>query len=162
MNDVRMNVWKVLYDSAIGSSVVLLRNESENRILPIWIGQSEALSIAIALENIQMSRPMTHDLMKKFIETVDLRMEWIRITDIKEGTFYATIRLTKKENRIDMDSRPSDAIALAIRAEAPIFVSERVLSEALRTDLGAMKSLDELEDDFLENLPDEIFGKYKM
>jgi bifunctional DNase/RNase len=100
--------------------------------------------------------------MKNIIGTVGLNVEWIRVTDLKEGTFYATIRLTTEERDIDLDSRPSDAIALALRVEAPIFVCEQVLVEALRTDLGPLKSLEDLDDDFLANLPDEIFGKYKM
>ncbi len=162
MSDVRMNVWKVLYDSTVGSSVVLLTDGDETQILPIWIGQPEALSIAIALEKIEIRRPMTHDLLKKFVDAVNLELEWVRINDIREGTFYATIRLTGTENHIELDCRPSDAIALAVRAEVPIFVSEKVLVEALGKDFGAVDSIDNLEEDFLENLPDEIFGKYKM
>ena len=159
-----MTVWKVLYDSALGSSVVLLQNEQGDQVLPIWVGQSEALSIAVACENIKMARPMTHDLLKSLIESAELTVEWIRVTDIIDGTFYALIRLTSTEtgDTMELDSRPSDAIALALRVKAPIFVAERVLADALGGDLASMKSLDELEEDFLENLPDEIFGKYKM
>ena len=156
-----MSIDSVVRDNR-GNPVVLLRVEDQAEVLPIWVGQAEALSIAIASEKIKMGRPMTHDLIKNLINTIDLAVEWIRVTDIKEGTFYATIRLTSKERQIDLDSRPSDAIALALRVDAPIFVSEQVLSEALRTDLGSMKSLEDLDEDFLANLPDEIFGKYKM
>ncbi len=161
MSDVRMIVWKVLYDSELNSSVVLLQNETGDQVLPIWVGQSEALSIAVACENIKMARPMTHDLLNNTIKAAGLMVEWIRVTELKEGTFYARIRLTNDAGSIELDSRPSDAIALALRAKAPIFVGERVLLDAVGTD-AAMKSIDELEEDFLENLPDEIFGKYKM
>jgi bifunctional DNase/RNase len=157
-----MNVWKVLYDSVLGSSVVLLQDETGDRVLPIWVGQSEALSIAVACEGIKMARPMTHDLIKKLIESAGLTVEWIRVTDIVDGTFYALIRLTTASKSIEIDSRPSDAIALALRVQAPIFVAEHVLANAVGSDLSSLKSLEELEDDFLENLPDEIFGKYKM
>jgi bifunctional DNase/RNase len=162
LSDVRMNVWKVLYDSSLGSSVVLLQSQDGDRVLPIWVGQSEALSIAVASENIKMARPMTHDLLKTFVETVGMSIEWIRVTELRDGTFFAVIRAATKHRSFDLDSRPSDAIALALRVEAPIFVAEQVLAEAMGTDFSSLKSIEDLEEDFLANLPDEIFGKYKM
>lgn len=162
MSDIRVKVWKVLYDPAVGSSVVLLQSENEDRVLPIWIGQSEALAIAMASEGLKMPRPMTHDLLKAIVDTADLTVEWIRVTEIKDGTFYATVRLARPKTQFDLDSRPSDAIALALRAEAPIFVAEHVFADALGTDANGMRGLEDLTEDFLANLPDEIFGKYKM
>lgn len=157
-----MKVWKVLYDANIGASVVILQNEEGDRILPIWVGQSEALSIAVASEKIKMARPMTHDLVKSLLTHTDTAVEWIRVTDVKDGTYYATMRLSTGKTSVNLDTRPSDAIAVALRVDAPIFVAEHVILDALGSDSALLKNLGELEEDFLANLPDEIFGKYKM
>ena len=162
MADTRVKIWKVLYDPETSASVVLLQNEAEDRVLPIWVGQSEALSIAMASEGIELPRPMTHDLLKSVINTLSGKLEWVRIHDLREGTFFATLHLVASDKSVDLDTRPSDGIALALRMNAPIFVSERVYQEAVRTDLDISARMDNLEDDFLANLPDEIFGKYKM
>jgi bifunctional DNase/RNase len=162
VSDTRVKVWKVLYDPETSASVVLLQNESEDRVLPIWVGQSEALSIAMASEGIKLPRPMTHDLIKTVILELSGELEWIRIHDLREGTFFATLRISSSDRKVDLDTRPSDGIALALRMDAPIFISERVFQEAVRTDLDISHKLDNLEEDFLANLPDEFFGKYKM
>lgn len=162
MTDIRVNVWKVLYDSQTGASVVLLQTESEEHVLPIWVGQSEALSIAVASEKVSLGRPMTHDLLKTIVENAEMSLVWVRIHDLKEGTFYADMRFNRLEDSVDIDARPSDAIALALRCDAPVFITERVLNEVLRAGAELPSDIADLTDDFLESLPDERFGKYKM
>ena len=162
MGDTRVKIWKVLYDPETSASVVLLQNEEADRVLPIWVGQSEALSIAMASEGIKLPRPMTHDLLQRIVEAFNAHLEWVRIHDLKDGTFYAQLRLTTDKTTVEMDARPSDSIAIALRMDAPIFVSEKVFQEAVRTDLDLSSKLEDIEDDFLANLPDDIFGKYKM
>jgi uncharacterized protein len=164
VKDLRVNVWKVLYDAQTGSSVVLLQTaEPDEHILPIWVGRTEALSIAAGAEKVSLGRPMTHDLLKTIVETAQLTVAWVRIHALKNGTFFSSIRLTtQKSDRIDIDARSSDAIALALRCDAPIFVTEQVLSEVLRDNIDLQSDIENLSEDFLENLPDELFGKYKM
>ncbi|MBI4728431.1 MAG: bifunctional nuclease family protein [Acidobacteria bacterium] len=110
--------------------IVLLREREGERFLPIWIGPVEATAIAFALQGIVTQRPMTHDLMKNLLEALTVRLERISITELKEGTFYATIELDRNGSHHSISSRPSDAIALAVRVGIPIFVAEEVLAEA--------------------------------
>lgn len=160
MSNVRVFIEKVLFDPKVGASVILLKECEGERLLPIWIGQSEALSIAMALENIRLPRPMTHDLMSSILERLDVSVSWVRIHDLNEGTFYAALRLSIDGTDTDIDSRPSDAIAVALRTGAPIFVKDAIMEESGQSDSeGAIDSADE---DFLSELPDEVFGKYKM
>lgn len=156
-------MWKVLYDAQTGSSVVLLQTEPDEHILPIWVGQAEALSIAAGAEKVSLGRPMTHDLLKTIVETAQMTVAWARIHTLKDSTFFASIRLTTPEGeRIDIDARSSDAIALALRCDAPIFAADQVLSEVLRDNMDIQSDIENLSEDFLANLPDELFGKYKM
>lgn len=110
--------------------IVLLREREGERFLPIWIGAVEATAIAFALQGIVTQRPMTHDLLKNVLEEVGIRVERISITELKEGTFYAVITLTQNGSTFEVSSRPSDAIALAVRAAVPIYAAEDVLTEA--------------------------------
>lgn len=110
--------------------IVLLRERHGERFLPIWIGAVEATAIAFALQGIVTPRPMTHDLLKNLIDQLAVRVDRIVITELKDSTFYATIELIQNGSRIEISSRPSDAIALAVRANVPIFGSEQVLNEA--------------------------------
>ena len=105
---------------------------------------------------------MTHDLLKTLLESGEMTLEWVRIHDLKEGTFFAAMRLSKPDKHLDIDARPSDAIALALRCDAPVFVSENVLTEVLRDSAELPPDVSDLSEDFLENLPDDRFGKYKM
>lgn len=162
MNDSKVVVDRVLFDPKAGASVVLLKEEGKERILPIWIGQAEALSIAMAMENVKLPRPMTHDLFKSVIEGLEVILEWVRIRSLEEGTFFATMRLKTKRGDVDIDARPSDAIAIALRTGTPVYVAEKVLLEASQAAIGSMQDLTNLDDDFLADLPDEVFGKYKM
>ena len=110
--------------------IILLRRDGDDRVLPICIGPAEAHSIAIAYNNKPYRRPLTHDLMKSVLDEIDCTVDRVHVTDLKDGTFYARVYLTTWDGRtLDIDSRPSDAMALALRYEAPIFVREDVLTE---------------------------------
>lgn len=118
-------------DPQTNQFVVLLREKPEGkRFLPIWIGPFEANAIAIALEKIDIGRPLTHDLMKNILDTLNVRVEKIFIHTLKENTFYATIYLNTDNKILEIDSRPSDAMALALRTGSPIFVDSKILEEA--------------------------------
>ena len=110
--------------------VIILRDEEEKRSLPIWVGLFEANAIALELEKISTPRPMTHDLIKKILESLDARVQKIVVNDVRDNTFYAVIHLRLGSADITVDSRPSDAIALALRVGAPIFVEEEVVDKA--------------------------------
>jgi len=110
--------------------VIILRDEEEKRSLPIWVGLFEANAIALELEKISTPRPMTHDLIKKILESLDARVQKIVVNDVRDNTFYAVIHLRLGSADITVDSRPSDAIALALRVGAPIFVDEEVVHKA--------------------------------
>lgn len=135
-------------------------------ILPIWIGHPEATAILLALEDVQMPRPMTHDLMRSVIETLDTYVEKVEITRVEEGTFFAAIYLRSEERTRVVDARPSDSIALAVRFGAPIYVAESVLADAAipdetepLADDGAEAEDAEVEAfrDFLEHVNPEDF-----
>ena len=110
--------------------IVLLKEHDGERYLPIWIGAMEATAIAFALHGIVTARPMTHDLMKNVLEEIGVHVERIVITELKEGTFYAVIQMALNGTRYEISSRPSDAIALAVRVNVPIFANDDVLTEA--------------------------------
>jgi bifunctional DNase/RNase len=110
--------------------IVLLREREGKRYLPIWIGVNEAQAIAIALQGIPTPRPMTHDLMKNLLDEVGVNVERISITELRDGIFYATVQMSRNGTRFEVSSRPSDAIALAVRTGVSIFAAEEVLAEA--------------------------------
>lgn len=127
---VEMQLVGVRVELPTNQPIVLLREREGERFLPIWIGPVEATAIAFALQGIVTQRPMTHDLMKNLLEALAVRLERISITELKEGTFYASIELDRNGAHHSISSRPSDAIALAVRIGIPIFVAEEVLAEA--------------------------------
>jgi len=127
---IEMNLAGVRVELPSNQPIVLLKEESGERFLPIWIGAAEAAAIAFALQGIVTPRPMTHDLMKNLLEEIGIEVDRIVITDLKEGTFYAVIQMRQNGSSFEISSRPSDAIALAVRANCPIFADEEVLSEA--------------------------------
>ncbi len=152
-------------DPASNTPIVLLKTEEGEKTLPIWIGLLEATSIAAALQEIQFDRPMTHDLFKNLTQIMDLHINRIDICDLKENTFFAEIHFVSKNGSFTMDARPSDAIALALRFKAPIFVDEQVIQKS--TINQSSEILDESEEgkkwaDYLENLSPDDFGKYKV
>jgi bifunctional DNase/RNase len=109
---------------------VILKEKGTNRYLPIWIGPAEADAIAVKLQNVELSRPLTHDLLQSVISTLGASVEYIVVSGLKEDTFYARLALSINGSELDIDSRPSDALALAVRVGAPIYAEESVLEKA--------------------------------
>lgn len=156
---LEMNVSGIALDPFTNSPIVILKNRSGEKILPIWVGYMEASSIAMELEKTPRSRPITHDLLRNILDSVNCSLTKIEVTDLKDNTFYAVIYLVSNEQEIVLDSRPSDAIAIAIRTGAPIFVNEKVIEDAQNIEIDEDKNK---LSDVLENIPEEDFGKYKM
>lgn len=139
--------------------IVLLREAEGERFLPIWIGQAEAAAIALALQGVVTPRPMTHDLLKNILEEIAVQVESIVITELREGTFYAVINMQRNGTAYEISSRPSDAIALAVRLNCKIFASEEVLNEAsILIPTGDDDEEVEKFREFLENVNPEDFG----
>lgn len=145
---VRMTVEGLLFDPRSSMYILLLKNAEGTATLPIWIGKPEADSIALALGKVATPRPLTHDLIKNLVYSLKMKITRIVITEILDNTYFALIFLSDSKNELSIDSRPSDAIALALRVNAPIFVEESVLEK---------RSTDELEE-WLKNLKPEDFG----
>ena len=127
---IEMSLVGVRVELPTNQPIVLLKEHDGERFLPIWIGAMEATAIAFALQGIVTARPMTHDLMKNLLEELTVQVERIAITELKDGTFFATIQMQHGGRRYEVSSRPSDAIALAVRVNVPIFANEDVLTEA--------------------------------
>ncbi len=153
-------------DPLTNSPVVVLKEIDGERTLPIWIGLLEATAIASELEGIKFSRPMTHDLLKSVMEMIDVQVKKVEVCDLKNNTYYALIHMTHDGKEISIDARPSDALALSLRVDAPIFVAEEVIKQSKQIDLQADPE-DKSEQgkkwqEILEKLNPEDFGKYKM
>jgi uncharacterized protein len=127
---IELNLVGVRVELPSNQPIVLLREREGKRYLPIWIGVNEAQAIAIALQGIATPRPMTHDLMKNLLDEVGVSVERISITELRDGIFYALVHIARNGSRFEISSRPSDAIALAVRSSVPIFAAEEVLAEA--------------------------------
>ena len=125
-----MNLAGVRIELPTNQPIVLLREVEGERFLPIWIGQAEAAAIALALQGVVTPRPMTHDLLKNILEEMSVTVNSIAITELRDGTFYAVINMQRNGTAYEISSRPSDAIALAVRLQCKIFANEEVLSEA--------------------------------
>ena len=153
-------------DPLTNSPIVILKEVDGEKTLPIWIGLLEATAIASELEGIKFSRPMTHDLLKNIIEMIDLKVNKIEVCDLKNNTYYALIYFNHNGKEVSIDARPSDALALSLRVNAPIFVADDVIKKSKQIDLKA-EAEDKSEQGkkwqkILENLNPEDFGKYKM
>ena len=127
---IEMNLVGVRVELPTNQPIVLLKEKEGERFLPIWIGAMEATAIAFALQGIVTARPMTHDLMKNLLEELGVNVERIVITELRDGTFYAVIQMKSNGSSYEVSSRPSDAIALAVRVNVPVFAQEEVLTEA--------------------------------
>jgi bifunctional DNase/RNase len=147
-------------ESRSGTPVILLREPQSDTRIPIWIGQQEAMAIAAELEEVTPPRPLTHDLMITFIRHVGFQIEYVEISDLKDGTFYAEIRLVRGDELITLDSRPSDAIALAVRVGCKLRVNERVLTELGKG--GTPSSDEERWTELARSLTADDFGKFKQ
>ena len=124
-----MSIYGVSFDMVGKQPIVLLKTADGNKFLPIWIGHAEAAAILAKLQGSDSPRPMTHDLMSQLLAELEAEISRVTVTDLRENTFYALITLRAADSEIEIDSRPSDALALAVRAEAPIFASEELIEE---------------------------------
>ncbi|RMF94673.1 MAG: bifunctional nuclease family protein [Candidatus Schekmanbacteria bacterium] len=156
-----MKVSNLMLDPVSKTPIVILKDVDMTVMLPIWVGYFEATAIALELEKTATPRPMTHDLLRNIIEKISCKVKKIIINDLRNNTFYAVIELQKDGTILEIDSRPSDAIALALRTNAPIYVEEFVLKAANSVDISEIDT-DEKWKELLENLKPEDFGKYKM
>lgn len=157
---IEMKVEGIALDPNGNMPIVILKSKNKKMTLPIWIGFFEASAIALQLQEMTTPRPLTHDLLRAVIETLNARVVGIYIDELKNDTFYAKILVKDKGKEISIDSRPSDAIALALRTKSPIFVAEHIIA-----DMGTLKEIKGKKEDlrsFLESLRKEDFGKYKM
>ena len=160
---VEMKVRGLALDPVSNMPIIILRDQEGQRILPIWVGVFEANAIALQIENVQTPRPMTHDLLKNIIDDLSAQVERIVVTELKENTFYALIHLRKNGHSIEVDARPSDAIALALRTRSPIFVEEAVIQNARSVENSRESSMDVTRlQKWLEGLSEDELGKYKM
>ena len=138
---LEMKVKGLALDPLSNMPMIILRDEEEKRSLPIWVGLFEANAIALELEKIPTPRPMTHDLIKNILETVEARVQKVVVNDLRDNTFYAVIHLQMGGSELTVDSRPSDAIALALRVGAPIFVEEDVVQKARSVEVAKETSI---------------------
>lgn len=161
-----MRVSALVMDPQTNTPILILKDLKDETSLPIWIGLLEATAIATELEKIQFPRPMTHDLMKNCFEHLKVDVERIEVSDLRDNTYYATIYLKDKGRVSPIDARPSDAIAIALRTNAPIFVHEEVLAKYQKSDMPGQRVFDrehqEKWAEILEDLDPEDFSKYKM
>jgi len=164
---IEMRVSGLTMDPITNTPIVILKDLEEKKAIPIWIGIFEASAIATEIEKITFSRPMTHDLLNDIVKLLNTEVVRVEIHDLRNNTFFANIHLLRDGKPIVVDARPSDAIAVALRAGAQIFVDEKVIEKSRNVDFGTkMTDLDRLKKEkmaeFLENLSPEDFGKYKM
>ena len=159
---IKMTVRGIALDPITNMPIVILKDPEERRALPIWVGIFEANAIALELEKVSTPRPMTHDLLKNILEGLGITVQQVIVNDLKENTFYATIELNFNGSVVSIDSRPSDAIALALRVNAPIFVTENVVTQAKNIEVSEEREETDRWKEWLENLKPEDFGKYKM
>ena len=152
----------LMMDPITNSPIVILQGIEKNTLLPIWVGIFEANAIALQIERIDTPRPMTHDLLKNILLHLNATVEKIVVTDLQENTFFATIFLDMEGDRVTIDSRPSDAIALALRTDAPIFVTQEVINNSSNIRLDQENLEPEDVKKWLEDLNPEDLGKYKM
>jgi hypothetical protein len=157
-----MLVAGVTVDPMTKSPIVVLKDRENRCALPIWIGLLEANAIVLALEGVELPRPMTHDLMKAVLETTGNSLRKVEITDIRDNTYYASLHLEGNGGRFTVDSRPSDAIALALRFDVPVLVSEGVLEKAVAVDTGNGEEGKDPWMELLEKMDPGQFSKYKM
>ncbi len=160
--EVEMKIRGLMMDPVTNMPIVILKDVNGAAVLPIWVGIYEANAIALEIEKVSTPRPMTHDLIKNLLLGLDTRVHRVVVSDLKEDTFYALIWLERDGQVISIDSRPSDALALALRVDCPIFVEEEVLKSSKVSTALKEKSTDEELRKLLENMNDEDLGRYKM
>jgi uncharacterized protein len=159
---IEMTIKGLMLDPVTTMPILILRDEHGQRMLPIWIGPNEAQAIASQIENDAPQRPMTHDLLRDVIHTLDGTVQKVVVCDLKDNTFYALIHLLVRGDPVTVDARPSDAIALALRTRAPIFVEESVIDNAKSVESTPDRADTERLQKWLESLDADDLGKYKM
>jgi bifunctional DNase/RNase len=160
--DREFKIKGLIMDPLTNSPIVILQSLEKNTLLPIWVGIFEANAIALQIERIDTPRPLTHDLIKNILLQLEANVDKIVVTDLQENTFYAVIHLRMNGDHITIDSRPSDAIALALRTDAPIYVTEEVINNSRNISLEKENLDSEDIKKWLENLNPDDLGKYKM
>jgi bifunctional DNase/RNase len=158
---VKMMVRGLALDPITNMPIIILKDAEDRKALPIWVGIFEANAIALELEKIATPRPMTHDLIKNILDHLGATVQRVVINDLRDNTFYAVIEITVNGNRIPIDSRPSDAIAIALRVNAPIYVADAVITKAKSIDVSDEKEENDRWRQWLETLKPEDFGKYR-
>jgi uncharacterized protein len=160
--EVEMKIRGLMVDPVTNSPIVVLKDVGSDTVLPIWVGVYEANAIALEIEKVSTPRPMTHDLIKNVLTGLETLVHKVVVTELKEDTFYAVIWLEREGSVISVDSRPSDALALALRMDCPIFVDDEVLRNSrLAANLSDKATSEELRK-WLEGLNDDDLGRYKM
>jgi len=161
---IEMTIKGLMVDPITNTPIVILRDKDGQKVLPIWVGIFEANAIALQIENIATPRPMTHDLLRNVIHDLKAEVKKIVVCDLQENTFYALIYLSidGRGETVAIDARPSDAIALALRTRAPIFVEEAVIDHAKTVDFTTEKADADRLHKWLESLDPDDLGKYKM
>ncbi|MDQ3488862.1 MAG: bifunctional nuclease family protein [Acidobacteriota bacterium] len=159
---IEMTIKGLMVDPITNMPIVILRDKDGQKVLPIWVGVFEANAIALQIENVTPQRPMTHDLLNNVIHDLKADIKKVVVSDLKDNTFYALIHLSIAGETMVIDARPSDAIALALRARAPIYVEDSVIDTAKTVDLAPEKGDSERLQKWLENLDPDTMGKYKM
>jgi bifunctional DNase/RNase len=159
---IEMSIKGLTVDPITNTPIVLLQDDEGQRVLPIWVGMFEANAIALQIENISSPRPMTHDLLRDVIENLKGEITRVVVNDLRDNTFYAQLHLLVDDAPVVVDARPSDAIALALRARAPIFAEDTVIANAKSVDVTPDKGDSERLQKWLENLGPDDLGKYKM
>ena len=159
---IEMTIKGLTVDPVTNMPIVILHDEQERRVLPIWVGVFEANAIALQIENVHTPRPMTHDLLRNVIHDMQATVVRVVVSDVKDNTFFATIHLNTPAGQVTVDARPSDAIALALRTRAPILVEEHVIENAKTIELTDAKIDGDRLHQWLENLDPDDLGKYKM
>jgi bifunctional DNase/RNase len=160
--EVEMKIRGLMMDPVTNMPIVILKDAGSDSVLPIWVGIYEANAIALEIEKVSTPRPMTHDLIKNVLVGLDAAVHKVVVTELREDTFYAVIWVERQGQVISIDSRPSDALALALRVDCPIYVEDEVLKTSKQfTSASERATSDELRK-FLEGLNDEDLGRYKM
>jgi uncharacterized protein len=159
---VEMTIKGLILDPVTNDPIIILRDQDGQRVLPIWVGAAEANAIGLQIENVVPQRPLTHDLLRDVIQALDGAVDKVVVCDLKDNTFYALIHLTVRGEAVAIDARPSDAIALALRARAPIFVEETVIEHARTNEAVPERATAQRLQKWLESLDSDDLGKYKM
>jgi bifunctional DNase/RNase len=160
--EIEMKIRGLMMDPVTNMPIVILKDVDGNAVLPIWVGIYEANAIALEIEKVATPRPMTHDLLRNLLHGLDARVSKVVVCDLRDDTFYALIWLERDGQTISVDSRPSDALALALRVDCPIYVEDLVLKNSKIANASSDKVSSEELRKWLENLNDEDIGRYKM